>query len=179
MSKLKRIKQQVNIVFNSRFLKNLSTAERYEFLQLCHHRTYKEGEYVFYRNDPGTGMYFIQEGKIVLTIDTYDENSTEDQKEGFLLEAPESFGALSIGYSLRRKSTAKCLTDCKLLGFFKPDFEVLRDRHPQIAVKFLQTLSNIALRQLERATQTIEELSDQHHALRVQFDSYYEDQNEE
>jgi len=180
MSNIKRLKQQSEIVFNSRFLKNLSVTERYEFLQLCHKRTYKEGEFVFYRNDPGTGMYFIQEGKIELTIDTYDENTPEeDRKEGFLLEAPESFGALSIGYNLRRKSTARCLSDCKLLGFFKPDFEVLRDRHPQIAVKFLETLSNIALRQLEAATKTIEELSDQHHALRVQFEAYYEDQNEE
>lgn len=179
MSTIKRIKQQSDIVFNSRFLKNLSITERYEFLQLCHKRTYKEGEYVFYRNDPATGMYFIQEGKIELTIDTYAEETLEDEKkEGFLLEAPDSFGALSIGYNLRRKSTARCLSDCKLLGFFKPDFEVLRDRHPQVAVKFLETLSNIALRQLEAATKAIEELSDHHHALRVQFEVYYEDQIE-
>ena len=44
---LKRLKNQTNIVFNSRFIKNLSPAERFEFLQLCHRRTYKEGEFVF------------------------------------------------------------------------------------------------------------------------------------
>ncbi len=178
MGKLKRIKQQVNIVFNSKFLKNLSPAERYEFLQLCHRRTYKEGEYVFYRNDPGTGMYFIEEGKIELTLEPDDEANPE-QKDGFLLEPPESFGALSIGYNLRRRSTARCLTDATLLGFFKPDFEVLRDRHPQIAVKFLQTLTNIALRQLEQATKAIEEISDQQTALKVQFDAYFEEQRDD
>lgn len=179
MSKFKRIKQQVDIVLNSRFIKNLSPSERYEFLQLCHRRKYKEGEFVFYRNDPGTGMYFIEEGKIELTLEPKTDQETDETVEGFILEAPESFGALSIGYNLRRRSTAKCLTDCTLLGFFKPDFEVLRDRHPQIAVKFLQTLTNIALRQLEQATVAIEEIADPMTALKVQFEAYYEDRKED
>ncbi len=179
MGKLTLLKQQLDIVMKSKFLKNLSTAERYEFLQLCHKRDYKEGEFVFYRNDPGTGMYFIQDGKIELTLDSNLTHESEDDNNSFVLESPDSFGALSIGYNLRRKSTAKCITDCKLLGFFQPDFEVLRDRHPQIAVKFLQTLTNIALRQLEKATFTIEELAGQEQALKVQFDAYYENNNEE
>lgn len=178
MGKLTNIKQQLSIVVGSKFLKNLSTAERYEFLQLCHKRNYKEGEYVFYRNDPGTGMYFIQEGKIELMLNANtDEEKTDEDK--FILDSPDSFGALSIGYNLRRKATAQCVTDCQLLGFFQPDFEVLRDRHPQIAVKFLQSLTNIALRQLEQATFIIEEVAGQEKALQIQFDTYYENNSEE
>lgn len=175
MGKFTNIKQQLSIVFGSKFLKNLSTSERYEFLQLCHKRNYKEGEYVFYRNDPGTGMYFIQDGKIELMLNANnEENEHPDDTNKFILDAPDSFGALSIGYNLRRKATAQCVTDCQLLGFFQPDFEVLRDRHPQIAVKFLQSLTNIALRQLERATYIIEEVAGQEKALQIQFDTYYE-----
>ncbi|XWN38406.1 MAG: cyclic nucleotide-binding domain-containing protein [Balneola sp.] len=180
MGKLSNIKQQLSIVFGSKFLKNLSSAERYEFLQLCHKRNYKEGEYVFYRNDPGTGMYFIQEGKIELMLNANTEESDHsDDSNKFILDAPDSFGALSIGYNLRRKATAQCVTDCQLLGFFQPDFEVLRDRHPQIAVKFLQSLTNIALRQLEQATYIIEEVAGQEKALQIQFDTYYENNSEE
>lgn len=179
MKKLKRLQNQTKIVFNSKFLRNLSPAERFEFLQLCHRRTYKEGEFVFYRNDPGTGMYFIEEGKVELTFSVGDENTDSELKEGFLLETADSFGALSIGYNLRRKSSAKCVTDCTLLGFFKPDFEVLMDRHPQIAVRFLQTLSNIALRQLEHATNKIEELSDAYTAVKIEFEAYYQPDNPE
>lgn len=173
---LSRLKSQANLVLKSRFLANLNPAERYEFLQLCHRRSYKEGEFVFYKNDPGTGMYFIEKGKVQLTIG--DEKST-DEEPGIELISPDSFGALSIGYDLRRKSSARCVTDCELLGFFKPDFEVLRDRHPQIAVKFLQTLSNIALRQLETTSKKLAELSDEKTALDIQFQTYYEDQSEE
>lgn len=175
MSTLKHIKNQGKIVLHSKFLKNLSLAERYEFLQLCHQRSYKEGEFVYYRNDPGTGMYFIESGKVELTLDLKTENNEEDIIEGYVLEAPESFGALSIGYDLRRKSSAKCIADSELLGFFKPDFEVLRDRHPQIAVKFLETLSNITLRQLQLTTKELELRTDKLTALKVQFQTYYED----
>lgn len=181
-NKFKRLKSQSNIVFGSRFLATLNPAERYEFLQLCHHRNYKEGEYVFYRNDPGTGMYFIEEGKVLLTIGSQEEN-TDEKKEGIITELelgpPDSFGALSIGYNLRRKSSARCVNDCELLGFFKPDFEVLRDRHPKIAVKFLQMLSNIALRQLEATSKKLAEISDEKTALNIQFQTYYEDNIEE
>jgi CRP-like cAMP-binding protein len=179
MGKITNIKQQLSIVFGSKFLKNLSSPERYEFLQLCHKRDYKEGEYVFYRNDPGTGMYFIQDGKIELMLDANPGNDHSDSTNKFILDAPDSFGALSIGYNLRRKATAQCVTDCQLLGFFQPDFEVLRDRHPQIAVKFLQSLTNIALRQLEQATFIIEEVAGQEKALQIQFDTYYENNSEE
>ncbi len=171
MSRISRIKNQSNIVFKSNFLQNLSTLERYEFLQLCHRRNYKKGEYIFYRNDPGTGMYFIEEGKIELTVDTGDDS--EDWAPGLLLDPPDSFGALSIGYDLRRKSSARCVEDCSLLGFFKPDFETLRDRYPNIAVKFLQTLSNIALRQLELTTNKLTEYTDLQTALTIQFECYY------
>ncbi|MAO64630.1 MAG: hypothetical protein CL666_06495 [Balneola sp.] len=180
--KFSRIKDQTNIVFKSKFLKNLSPAERYELLQLCHRRKYKEGEYVFYKNDPGTGMYFIEKGTIELTIGE-DEKEKEPEHNDLIrqltLQSPDSFGALSIGYDLRRKSSAKCLTDCELLGFFKPDFEVLRDRHPQIAVKFLQTLTNIALRQLETTAKKLAEVAGEQTALNIQFKTYYEDNSED
>lgn len=177
--KFERLKNQSKIVFKSRFIKNLTPAERYEFLQLCHRRSYKEGEYVFYRNDPGTGMYFIEDGKVELTIIPPDaeDSGSETQQTAFLLETSESFGALSIGYDLRRRSSARCVSDVTLLGFFKPDFELLMERHPQIAVKFLQTLSNIALRQLERATNKIEELTDPYTAIKIEFEAYYEDKS--
>jgi len=164
------------MVMSSKFLKSLTPLQRYEFLQLCHRRTYNEGEFIYYRNDPGTGMYFIEEGKIELTLTTANEKSSAP---GLVLQAPESFGALSIGYDLRRRSSARCVTDCVLLGFFKPDFETLSDRHPQIAVKFLQTLSNIALRQLERTSERLVEYTDPHTALKIQFDTYYADSEDE
>jgi CRP-like cAMP-binding protein len=176
-SRLKTLKNQGNIIFNSRFLKNLSSFERYEFLQLCHRRSYNKNEYIFYQDDPGAGMYFIEEGKVELVVEPLDGSDSEDRM--FMLEAPESFGALSIGYELRRMSSVKCLTDCTLLGFFKPDFETLKKRHPAIAVKFMESLAYIAMKQLEVYTRTLKEYVGPVEAFALQFETYYGSNNKE
>lgn len=173
---LESLKNQGKVIFNSRFLKNLSSAERYEFLQLCHRRKYKEGEHIYYQGDPGTGMYFIEDGKVQLIIEP--EADSEQEEYTFKLEAPESFGALSIGYELRRFSSAKCLTDCILLGFFKPDFETLKKRHPAIAVKFMENLAMIAMKQLDISTKALQNYTGKVEAYRLQFEHYYSDSEE-
>lgn len=167
----KKLKKHGEIIFNSRFLMNLSPLERYEFLQLCHRRNYKENEFIFYQGDPGTGMYFIESGKVQLIAEP--ESDSQGDSHTYTLEAPESFGALSIGYELQRISSAKCLTDCILLGFFKPDFETLKKRHPKIALKFMETLSQIAMKQLEITTKELKNAVGTERALSIQFETYY------
>jgi CRP-like cAMP-binding protein len=155
-SDIKKIKNQGGIVFNSRMLKGLTPLERYEMLQLCHRRNYKEGEFIYYQNDPGTGMYFIEDGSVQLSV----TNSAEQKSNGEFtidIHAPSEFGTMSIGYDIRRLSSAQCLTDCTLLGFFKPDFETLKKRHPETAVKFLEAVSTQAMKQLEQTMRKLTE----------------------
>lgn len=172
------MKNKSDLVFKSRFLKNLTMLERSEFLQYCHRRQYKENEYIYYQGDPGTGMYFVEDGKVELIVEP--EPGTQDEEtHSYVIESPESFGALSIGYELRRISSAKCLTDCTLLGFFKPDFETLKKRHPTIAVKFMETLAMIAMKQLEITTKELKKASSAERAFSLQFQTYMEPQKEE
>jgi len=164
------IKKKSDVILNSRFLKNLTVFERSEFLQYCHRRQYKKNEYIYYQGDPGTGMYFIEEGKIELILQS--ESDHDLSPSSYTIEAPESFGALSIGYEIRRISNVKCLTDCTLLGFFKPDFETLKKRHPVIALKFMETLSMIAMKQLEIVTNELKNQVGAKRALSLQFEPY-------
>ena len=176
-SKFQKMKKQSNIVKNSELLKNLSVTERYELLQLCHRRTYKSGEYVYYRNDPGSGLYFIEEGKIQLQVEdiSVNQSSEGDKSEPYsiIVESPQEIGLVSIGYETKRLSSAQCLTDCTLLGFFTPDFETLKKRNPQTAVKFLEASSNRIMKQLDLSMQKIIELSDMKTAFQIQFDTQY------
>ncbi|MEL7834735.1 cyclic nucleotide-binding domain-containing protein [Fodinibius sp. Rm-B-1B1-1] len=174
----KKLKNKTDIIFKSRFLKNLTMLERSEFLQYCHRRNYKEEEHIYYQGDPGTGMYFVEEGKVELIVEPEPENKDEET-QSYIIESPESFGALSIGYELRRISSAKCLTDCTLLGFFKPDFETLKKRHPTIAVKFMETLAMIAMKQLEITTNELKKVSSAERAFSLQFETYMNQDNEE
>lgn len=176
-SKFQKIKKQSNIVKNSELLKNLSVTERYELLQLCHRRTYKRGEYVYYRNDPGSGLYFIEEGKIQLQVEdvSVNQSSDGDKSEPYsvIVESPQEIGLVSIGYETKRLSSAQCLTDCTLLGFFTPDFETLKKRNPQTAVKFLEASSNRIMKQLDLSMQKIIEISDTKTAFQIQFETQY------
>jgi CRP-like cAMP-binding protein len=172
-SDLQKIKQQGNIVLKSKLLSELSVTERYELLQLCHRRRYKEGEFIFYQNDPGTGMYFIEEGTVQLSV----SNSLNDGESDIYtqnVQAPREIGTMSIGYEIRRMSSAKCLTDCVLLGFFKPDFETLKKRHPETAVKFLEAISKRVMKQLELSVRKLAEVTDIKTAFSIQFESLYE-----
>lgn len=171
----KHIKRNGNLIMNSRFLQNLTLLERSELLQYCHRRKYKEGEYIYYQGDPGTGMYFIEEGKVQLIVEP--EAGDNSEPPAYTIEAPESFGALSIGYEIRRLYNAKCLTSCTLRGFFKPDFETLKKRHPTIALKFMETLSMIAMKQLEIMTTELKKECGVNHALSLQFKSYFDIEN--
>lgn len=177
-SKLQKLKQQSNIVQNSELLKNLSVTERYELLQLCHRRNYKSGEYVYYQDDPGSGLYFIEEGKIQLQVrnQTGNINTDSDNQEPFSItvESPQEIGLVSVGYETRRLSSAQCMTNCTLLGFFTPDFETLKKRNPQTAVKFLEASSKRIMKQLDLSMKKIIEIADTKTAFQIQFETQYQ-----
>lgn len=174
----KKIKNQGHIVLKSKLLAEFSVTERYELLQLCHRRQYKEGEYIYYQNDPGTGMYFIEEGKVQMII-MNGKDETEPEKYSVEIEAPSEFGVMSISYEIRRMASVKCMTDCTLLGFFKPDFETLKKRHPETAVKFLEAVSTRTMKQLELTMRKLREVADTKTAFTIQFESQYLSEKQE
>lgn len=175
--KLNRLKAQKNIILDSQFLQRLTPIESYEFIQLCHRRSFKAGEYIYHQGDPATGMYILESGKVELIVES-DATQSDTENPVTLLEAPDSFGAFSVGYSIRRMTSAKCLNEVTVYGFFNSDFESLRDRHPRIAIKFLETLNIITTKQLEGALQKLKETGDIREAASIMFDTYTKTQLE-
>ena len=170
-NRLKGIKNKGNIIFKSRFLNHLTSVEQYEFLNLCHRRNYKKDDFIYYQGDPGAGMYFIEEGNVQLI--TNDVPGQDINHFSHTVHAPESFGTLSIGYEFKRLVNAKCLSNCTLLGFFKSDFETLKKRQPHIAVKFMEILTMIAMRQLSAVIDELHEDSETKKTIALQFKHYY------
>lgn len=170
--KWEKLKNQSGIVFKSSLLKKLNPLERYEFLQLCHRRKYNSGEYIYFQDDPGTGMYIIEEGKVRLSVSDSIENK-ERQNYYIDIDNAAEFGTMSIGYETRRLYTAQCLTDCTLLGFFKPDFETLCKRHPETALKFLEAVSVKAMKQLELTMKKLKEEIGVEEAYRILLEAQY------
>lgn len=170
---LKKIRNQGSIVFKSQLLQDLNPFERYELLQLCHRRKFKEGEFVYHQNDPGAGVYFIESGSVRLVV---SRNLEKDQAEKFTvdLNAPSELGIMSIGYEIPRMASAQCLTDSILLGFFKPDFETLKKRNPETAVKFLEAVTNQTMKRFERSMNQLKNCTDLETAFSIMFHDYRE-----
>ncbi|NBC67366.1 MAG: cyclic nucleotide-binding domain-containing protein [Bacteroidetes bacterium] len=168
---LKKIRNQGSIVFKSQLLQDLTPFERYELLQLCHRRKFKEGEFIYHQNDPGAGIYFIEEGWVRLVV---SKNLENDQTEKFTvdLEAPSEIGIMSIGYEIPRMATAQCLKDSILLGFFKPDFETLKKRNPETAVKFLEAVTNQTMKRFELSMNQLKKSTDLETAFSIMFRDY-------
>lgn len=146
------IRKQFRIILNNEFLKPFSTSERIEFLKLCHRRTYSQGEFVYHQGDPGTGMFFIEEGTVSLIV---EERPGSDSPYTLQIKEPSYFGLVPSSSDFRRKSSARCLTDCVLYGFFQPDFESLRKRHPKIATTFLESANTVLFKRLDAITDAL------------------------
>lgn len=172
-SNFKKIQNQGSIVFKSQLLQDLSPFERYELLQLCHRRKFKEGEFIYHQNDPGAGVYFIEEGSVRLIVSKAPD---VDHKQKYTVDisAPSELGIMSIGYEIPRMATAQCLTDCTLLGFFKPDFETLKKRNPETAVKFLEAVTNQTMKRFELSMNQLKECTDLKTAFSIMFREYQE-----
>ncbi len=151
--KLKSLKKQADIIFKTRLLTDFTPAERYEFLQLCHTRQFRADEFLFHQGDPGTGLYVLEDGLIELTLDTGDFEQAPSRH----LHPTECIGTLAIVSEHRRYCSARCVTDSRLLGFFRSDYEVLRSRQPRIAIKLMEAITNNLVLKLDHALEQLQE----------------------
>lgn len=175
---LTRFQKQKKILAKTDLLGKMTPAQRHEFLQFCHRREYEDGEFIYYQNDPGTGMYFVESGTVELIFEASGGESSEPDLR-HEIQSPGYFGEHSIGYDLRRFASARCLSDCVLLGFFKPDLDTLQKRHPSIAATFLESLSFQVMRQLEYATSELERISGSDSVLQFRKNLYHRNREEE
>lgn len=172
-SVLKSLIRRGQLVFNSPLLNKLSHVEAYEFIQLCHKRSYKDGEYIYHQRDPGNGFYIIEKGHVELIIEN-DEGQQVGQ--ALVVEAPLSFGNLSLIHDMKRMSCARAVGDIVVLGFFSPDFDTLSKRHPQIAVKVLSEINRTLSRQLEATQEALMQKTSEAETNRLQFETFYSEE---
>lgn len=170
---LKSFIRRGQLVFNSPLLNKLSHVEAYEFIQLCHKRSYKDGEYIYHQRDPGNGFYIIESGHVELII---EDDEGEQVGQALVVESPLSFGNLSLIHEMKRISCARAVGDIVVLGFFAPDFDTLAQRNPQIAVKVLSEINRTLARQLEATQSALIEKTSEAEANRLQFETFYSEE---
>jgi CRP-like cAMP-binding protein len=140
---------------------DLSLRELREVAQIVHKREYRTGEPVFYQGDPGLGMYIIQEGKVSITI--ADQDGAE--KELAVLSAGDFFGEIALLDESPRSASAVCLTDCLLIGFFRPDLFEIVEKNSRLGIKIVLKLAEIVAQRLRTTDQEISKLKSELDAL--------------
>jgi CRP-like cAMP-binding protein len=110
---------------------------------------------VFWEDEPGVGMYIVQQGEVGICR----EYGQRGQKELARLKAGDFFGEMALLEGDCRAATAVARGDTCLFGLIHPDLFHLFRRKPQLGVKLLSALADILARRLRLTNQELQRLS--------------------
>jgi CRP-like cAMP-binding protein len=111
---------------------------------------YRKNEVVFRQGDPADAVFYIQKGKVKITV------VSEQGKEAVVavLGPDEFFGEGSLNRQLRRMGTAVAMTECEIMRVEKAAMIHVLHKQPAFSEMFISHL-------LERAVRVEQDLVDQ------------------
>ncbi|MCL5029734.1 MAG: cyclic nucleotide-binding domain-containing protein [Bacteroidetes bacterium] len=126
--------------------KEFSKRDVSQLLNLFHNRNYLAGEYIFYQDDPGIGLYIIREGEVVIqrNVDSNILISLATFGKG------DFFGELALVDGEKRSASAVAKKDSKVAVIFKPDLDDFIERFPRKGIKILQGIAEIVTVRLRK-----------------------------
>lgn len=133
----------------------LRKGELRDIERLVHRRLYKDGEVVFWEDEPGVGMYIVQQGEVGI----HKEYGKRGQKDLARLKTGDFFGEMALLEGDCRSATAVARGDACLFGLIHPDLFQLFRRKPQLGVKLLSALADVLARRLRLTNQELQRLS--------------------
>ena len=119
--------------------KSLGKRDITNLTRIIHNRNYLAGEYIFYRGDPGIGLYVIREGEVSIS-------RGDNEKDRIILATfskGDFFGELAMIDGETRSASAVANTDTRLSVIFKPDLDEYIDKYPKKGIKILEGIAHI------------------------------------
>jgi CRP-like cAMP-binding protein len=130
---------------------NLKPRELRQVSGIVHRRQYVAGEYVFFQNDPGLGMYVIEQGEVSVGLVGTDGS----KKELALLKDGDFFGELSLLDESPRSASVIAVTDANLIGFFRPDLFEIMEKSPSTGLKIVLKVAEMIGERLRNTNQEL------------------------
>src|SRR5947208_5410027 len=119
-------------------------------MAIARKRTYRSGEVIFHRDDPGQVLYVIKEGKVKICL-----ISPEGQEISLVVFGKgECFGEFALLDGLPRSADAIALEKVECYTLQRSDFHRTIMKNPQIAIQVMEVLS----RRLRTTDQMVEDL---------------------
>ncbi len=131
---------------------NLSKRELAAVVRILHEREYQAEEIIFRENEPGMGMYIIQNGTVAIISESGQLQLSELSDGAF-------FGDVALLDDAPRSATAVAKTACRIFGFFQPDLFALMERDPRLGLKIVFRLARLMAERLRKTNQRAQELN--------------------
>jgi CRP/FNR family transcriptional regulator/CRP/FNR family cyclic AMP-dependent transcriptional regulator len=113
-------------------------------------RTFRAGDAIFHRDDPGQVLYVIKEGKVKICLISPDGQEISL----VVLGKGECFGELALLDGLPRSADAISLEKVECYTLQRSDFHAAIMKNPEIAIQVLEVLS----RRIRSTDQQVEDL---------------------
>ncbi|TMC14992.1 MAG: Crp/Fnr family transcriptional regulator [Chloroflexi bacterium] len=121
-----------------------------ELASVAKRRTFRSGEVIFHRDDPGQVLYVIKEGKVKICLVSPDGQEIALTVFG----KGDYFGELSLLDGLGRSADAITLEKVECYTLQRSDFHKAIMNNPKIAIQVLEVLS----KRLRNTDQQVEDL---------------------
>ena len=129
---------------------SLSDEDLRELMAVTRRRTFRAGEVIFHRDDPGQILYIIKDGKVKICL-----ISPDGQEISLVVFGKgEYFGEFSLFDGLPRSADAITLERTECYTLQRSDFDNVILKNPKIALKLLEALT----RRLRSTDQMVEDL---------------------
>jgi len=115
----------------------LAEEEIQELMALAKRRTFRSGEVIFHRDDPGQVLYVIKEGKVKICLISPDGQEISLA----VLGKGDCFGEFAILDSLPRSADAVAMEKVECYTLQRSDFHNAVMKNPKIAIQIMEVLT--------------------------------------
>jgi len=128
----------------------LNDEEIHDLISVAKKRTFRSGEVIFHRDDPGQVLYIIKEGKVKICL-----ISPDGQEISLVVFGKgEYFGEFALLDGLPRSADAIALEKVECYTLQRSDFHNVIMKNPRIAIQIMEILCE----RLRRTDQQVEDL---------------------
>lgn len=133
---------------------DLTSKELKKVEAICYDRFFKEGEQIFYEDEPGTGMYVLKSGEVHI----FKKHEGRDVKIA-VITAGDFFGELALLDESPRSAKAVTVMPSEIIGIYRPDLLDLVKRDPWIGSRVLFKLAQLIGMRLKEANEKLKKLT--------------------
>lgn len=140
---------------------------------LFYYRKYTAGEYLFREGNPGSALFYIKSGQVLIQKTVQDiPNSEKHDIIIATLNEGNMFGEMSLMDDSPRSTDALCSQDSEVLMLFRSEIQSLFDKIPLIGYKIMSNLSWILSGRLKGTNNDLVKLKNENKELRSEIFSF-------